>query len=117
MSDDLWKTKDGQVAAVEDMTDNHLLNTWRFLLRRAEPTRLKMLCSMSIYVDDAPDGAANACSAEADSLMDAEPEEVLAICVPQWKAIVAELKKRGLPKRETTAYRGPLMPRPAGLKR
>ena len=37
--DDVWKTQDGRLIAVKDMTDSHLLNTISFLQRNAECRR------------------------------------------------------------------------------
>lgn len=31
-----WKTKDGKLIEVKDMTDNHLLNTQRYMQRRVK---------------------------------------------------------------------------------
>jgi len=91
---DTWTTRDGRVVPVAEMTTEHLANTIKFLRRNALSMRLQVLRAMSRYIEQAPDGAAMACEAEADWIIDMSDEQFLARFVPQWHGLNLELAKR-----------------------
>lgn len=93
-SPEVWVTRDGRSISIAGMDDAHLNNTIRFLRRRAPVMRLALLSRMGQYIDDGPYGAATACEMEASGVMDMSEDEFLAVFVPQWKALVAELARR-----------------------
>ena len=89
-----WTTKDGKRVFVRDMSDNHLLNTMRFLIRRAEAERMATILFYS-----------NASSPRGDMAMDCfEREEEAALeasfwdYIPEiWTTMDNQRLKRGLP--------------------
>jgi hypothetical protein len=81
-----WKTNDGRVIPIEDMTDSHLLNTEQFLRRKFG--QLQDACP--------PDFSGEMAQLSADfewnALQDADVEDVF----PVYADICAEIKKRSL---------------------
>lgn len=90
----VWITIDNRKIPIERMSTKHLENTIRFLRKRALPMRLQLLKRMSRYIADAPNGAAQACDAEADTIIEMSDDEFLSVYVPQWKPLVREVARR-----------------------
>ena len=93
----VWVTREGECVKVSEMSDSHLLNTIRYLRRKAESQLVRSAYRLGIYLeDDPPDGAYWAAQAAEDELLNMEPDDVLREDCPTFPAMLAEAKKRGL---------------------
>ncbi len=91
-----WKSKDGQVIRIKDMTDTHLLNTARFLLKQAQ-----IIINRNIeqyYSGMQPQGemAEIEFDRELSAWESMTPEDYLEEECPAFENMVKELEKRGL---------------------
>lgn len=94
----LWKMKDGRLIPIPDMTDSHLSNAIRMVIRNVESIRWQLGESLEYYLcGDPPDGAYFAASAALHELHNMTDFEVLYTGLPSFKHLVAEAKKRKLP--------------------
>lgn len=91
-----WVTRDGRRILVADMSDQHIINTIKMLRRNVEMYRLAYLSNMWRYMENAPDGAYDAC-------MDAEAqtermgrEEFLLMDKPTYAKLLREAHDRHL---------------------
>jgi len=104
-----WKTKDGRVIPIEEMSDGHLLCTLRWMRRhwRVKLEHVKIGAMAAGYAATAPDGAAvAACDAIVEAYEIAfgdrlAPNETTARAFPRpfW-AMKAEADYRGLKEYE-----------------
>jgi len=87
MNTNVWKTRDGRVIPVVDMTDDHLRNTLR-MIQRAGYVHSKQFVSLLMYAcsEFTPDGAADA----------AKQEWEVARCSKHTDAILDEAERRGI---------------------
>lgn len=93
-----WKTKEGKVVAIRDMTDSHLKNTVAMLRRNVGAFEATIRDGIWGYlVGDPPDGAAMAAEGALAELDEADDDDIIAACVDVFPLLVKETKKRGLP--------------------
>lgn len=94
MASKSWVTREGRVIRIKHMTDSHLINTLRFLERKAERIRLATvmgLCHAEMMVQG--EMAGYCIDAEIRAAEDAGPEEFL----PKvYQHLVREAEKRKL---------------------
>lgn len=90
-----WKTREGAVMRISDMSDSHLLNTIKYLERNADAMRVNLAYEMFSYSCSAPDGAAMCAESGSDELLEMSNEEFLNDN-PKYKGLVREAKKRKL---------------------
>jgi hypothetical protein len=92
-----WRTRDGREVLISEMGDSHLLNTIRYLERNKEAIVLNHVIAMSrIGSTFGGDGAQDAYDNAMAELADEEHETALEMCVPEYKALVAEAERRKL---------------------
>lgn len=104
----IWTTRDGQEIEVKDMTDFHLTNTLRYLLRNGTLDNVaKRLEATAFdawaYAGDAPDGASYAADGAGDSAMDManflrSNKHLAEVIVPDiFQVMLKQAEARGLP--------------------
>lgn len=91
-----WTTRDGRKINVRDMTDQHIQNTLSYFRKREQILRLKTASRMQRYIDQAPDGAADACEQELCKLEHCNSNEFLCAIVPELANVLAEARRRKL---------------------
>jgi hypothetical protein len=72
-----WKTKDGVKIRICDMTDRHLLNVMRLLMRQATAYRAKAISAMSRIPEPTAEIAQADFQQAEEELWDSEPEDFL----------------------------------------
>ena len=90
-----WMPRNGQPIRIMDMDDQHLLNTIRFLLRRAEREMVRLEISALSYAADAPDGAALCVEQGLGELEEMDAGD-WAMRSPTFREMVREAERRGL---------------------
>ena len=91
-----WKTKDGRVLKVADMEDSHLINTIKYMQRRAEHIQWKDVLQMSRFADTLNGEMAVDCAEQSIvELGDMHPEDYLET-LPDYQALVKEATRRKL---------------------
>lgn len=87
-----WRTREGVVIPVRDMTDSHLTNAIRFLERREESIRLHIF--LATFGGPGPSGEAaqDAYDAEVGRMADADFEDVY----PPYRWLIDERDRRGI---------------------
>lgn len=91
-----WKTKEGQIIRIADMTDDHLRNTLRLFYRHAIKTKDAAIAQgIKVLGTLRGEAAMNACNADIDRLEAQGIDEMLA-GDKKWKTLLAEAKKRDL---------------------
>lgn len=91
-----WTTRDGRTLLIEDMDDQHLVNTIKFIRRGAILRLYRELLTMEIYMEDAPDGARAACEMESKRLEQMTDDEYITLKVKSFPKMLKEAKKRKL---------------------
>ena len=91
-----WVTREGDRIAVKDMTDDHLVNTIRFLRRNGERAKDAAMFAALAYADSAPMYASDAAANEADRLTEMWIDDYLLERMPTFAAMLDEAGRRGL---------------------
>ena len=91
-----WKTKEGEIISVREMTDSHLINTYNLILKKSKEARAEALISMY----DMSSHLSGECALlesenEIERLEDEDPEDVFNDC-PVPRGIFTEIVRRGL---------------------
>jgi hypothetical protein len=92
-----WTTKEGQEIPVKYLSDNHLGNIIQMLWRNAAHLQSEHYIGAMRYAEDAPDGAAIAAEAEANTVINMEAEDYIQMRFPH---IFDEAKRRWPDKEE-----------------
>jgi hypothetical protein len=91
-----WVTRDGRRILVADMTDQHVVNTIKMLRRNVEMYRLAFLSNMWRYMENAPDGAYDACVSAERETEEMSREEFLLMDKPTYAKLLREAHDRHL---------------------
>lgn len=95
----IWKTRDGRLIEISQMSDGHLLNTIAMLRRTHRRRAFALSMAADRYALDAPDGAAMAAEQEAVAILDladeTDDESVGRLCRP-FMEMIRESRRRGL---------------------
>lgn len=89
-----WVTRDFRRIAVVDMEDTHLYNTIRMVRRNVEMYKAQETLEMGRYMENAPDGAYDACALEQRQLEEMDREEYLHRRIKPYKRMLAEAERR-----------------------
>lgn len=96
---DVWTKRDGTKVAIAKMTDSHVWNTYRMLVKANQRHCNDLALAALGYAGSAPDGAAMAAESEADWLMRADVHELaraMAPSVPWLRRFRREMRDRKL---------------------
>ena len=96
-TEDTWITKEGEAILVKDMTDSHLVNTVKMLLKQAPGLRAQFIDQAEITLSHMQ-GEMSQLSIEQDInyLNRMDDEEFLEYYHPTGEALMQEVYKRGL---------------------
>lgn len=92
-----WTPRNGKPLLIADMSDQHILNTIRYLIRRAEREMARLELSAMVYAMDAPDGAA-LCVEQGLAELEEMGAGDRAMMSPMFRELVREAERRGLDK-------------------
>jgi hypothetical protein len=92
-----WKTKDGQIVYISKMSDEHLVNTIKYL-RRIAPAVKDMLYSHMCFAESMCNGEMALASIDDNmqSLSQMSDEEILDEYYPAYDTMIDEANKRKL---------------------
>lgn len=93
---DTWVTREGQVLRIADMGDQHLINTVQMLRRNVEGMRCQTLSNMWNYMENAPDGAYDACESAQVEIEGSSREEYLMVHCAPYPSLLREVERRRL---------------------
>jgi hypothetical protein len=94
----VWITRDGREIPVRQMTDDHLINTVRYLRRTRVPAAEQYLIdqaysAMSLMTGDY---AIDAVESGLEQILNSGPDEILAAAHPAYREMLSELKRRNI---------------------
>ena len=93
----IWKTRDGREIPIREMEDAHLLNTVRYLRRCAPEMQLARSLQFDIAASRMGGEMARLCLEQDAAAVDRmQPDDFLQEVVPQFRAMLEELCRRGL---------------------
>lgn len=94
----IWRAQDGREIPIIQMSNEHVLNTIRYLRRHAPAYKARMIV-MYMRALQVPHGdeAEMALDQEFENADEQSSEEHLIDAVPQYETLLAEAARRGLP--------------------